>query len=344
MKQERSMSDTPISPIWNWRITALCVALLLVIGLAAISFGPINLSFMKILKTLLGIPGGLAGQDKTVLIDLRLPRAILAALVGAALATSGAVYQSVFRNPLADPYLLGAASGAGLGATIAITNAHGNVYSLLPIFSFIGGTLAVLTSFFISGKFFAEPQSLLLSGIAVGSFATAVQTYLQQRHSASLRPVYSWILGELTVANWQIVTWSSIYILMAIAILIAVSKQLDGLMLSDEEAFSLGINPNRLRIIAVAAATLATATAVSASGLIGFVGIVVPHLVRGITHRVTNRNLLTIALAGSAFLVLADLGARTLLSPAELPIGVITAFVGAPFFLVVLRKRRSFSQ
>jgi len=340
----QSSTSSGISPIWNWRITALCGALLLFVALAAVSFGPINLSFIQIIKTLLGLPGGLTGQDKTVLIDLRLPRAILAALVGAALATSGAVYQSVFRNPLADPYLLGAASGAGLGATIAITNAHGNVYSLLPIFSFVDGTLAVLTSFFISGRFFAEPQSLLLSGIAVGSFATAVQTYLQQRHSSSLRPVYSWILGELTVANWQIVTWSSIYILMAIGILILVSKQLDGLMLSDEEAFSLGINPNRLRIIAVTAATLATATAVSASGLIGFVGIVVPHLVRGITHRVTNRNLLTIAFAGAAFLVLADLGARTLLSPAELPIGVITAFVGAPFFLVVLRKRRTFSR
>ena len=128
---------------------------------------------------------------------------------------------------------------------------------------------------------------------------------------------------------------------MAIGILFLVSKQLDGLMLSDEEAFSMGINPNRLRVIAVAAATLATATAVSASGLIGFVGIVVPHLVRGITHRVTNRNLLTVALTGAAFLMLADLGARTLLSPAELPIGVITAFVGAPFFLIVLRRRRT---
>jgi len=338
-KKQREVSEIP--PIWNWKITSLCAAFLLLVGIAAISFGPIQLSFGSIIKTLFGFKGGLSGQDRTVLLDLRLPRALLAALVGAALATSGAVYQSVFRNPLADPYLLGAASGAGLGATIAITNSHGNVYSLLPIFSFIGGTLAVLTSFFISGKFFAEPQSLLLSGIAVGSFATAVQTYLQQRHSASLRPVYSWILGELTSANWQVVTWSSFYILSALIVLISVSKQLDGLMLSDEESFSLGINPNRLRIIAVAAATLATATAVSASGLIGFVGIVVPHLVRGVTHRVTNRNLLTIALAGAAFLVLADLGARTLLSPAELPIGVITAFVGAPFFLVVLRRRRT---
>ena len=330
--------------IWDWRITAVAALLLLIIGLLGISFGPINLRFDQIFKTILGLPNGLTDQERAVLIDLRLPRVLLAALVGGALATSGAVYQTVFRNPLADPYLLGAASGAGLGATIAITNAHGNLYGLLPGFAFCGAILAVLVGFFISGKFFAEPNSLLLSGIAVGSFATAVQTYLQQRHSASLRPVYSWILGELTAASWRVVTWSSIYILIALAILFAISKQLDGLMLTDEEAYSLGINPNQIRVIAVIAATLATATAVAASGLIGFVGIVVPHLVRGVSHRVTNRALPTIALVGAAFLVLADLGARTLLSPAELPIGVITAFVGAPFFLVVLRRKRMVNQ
>lgn len=328
-----------IGQIWNWKITFACALFLVLVSILAISFGPIHLGFIDIVKTLIGMDG-LQGQDRTVLLDLRLPRMLLAALVGCALATSGAVYQTVFRNPLADPYLLGAASGAGLGATIAITNSGGDIYGLLPIFSFLGATLAVLTSFFISGKFFAEPNTLLLSGIAVGSFATAVQTYLQQRHSNALRPVYNWILGELTVANWSIVSWSSIYILSSIAVLISISKKLDGLLLSDEESFSLGIDPNRLRLIAVAAATLATATAVSASGLIGFVGIVVPHLVRGVTHRVTNRSLATIALAGAAFLVLADLGARSVLSPAELPIGVITAFVGAPFFLFVLRSRR----
>lgn len=333
-----------VARIWNWHITAFCALILLVVAIAAVSFGPISISFVKVFKTLFDLPGGTTGLERTVILELRLPRVILGILVGAALATSGAVYQTVFHNPLADPYLLGAASGAGLGATIAITSTHHNLSAALPIFAFLGGVLAVLTSFFISGKFFADPNSLLLSGIAVGSFATAIQTYLQQRHSAALRPVYSWILGDLTNASWSVVSWSAIYIAIALFILFMVAKQLDGLMLSDEEAFSLGINPKRLRIIAVAAATLATATAVSASGLIGFVGIVVPHLVRGLTHRVTNRSLITIAMAGAAFLVLADLGARTLLSPAELPIGVITAFVGAPFFLVVLRNRRKVLQ
>ncbi len=325
--------------MWRWQITASAAAALLIASLLAVSFGPVNLSFGSIIRTLLGLPNGLENQDRTLLLELRLPRVVLGALVGAALATSGAVYQSVFRNPLADPYLLGAASGAGLGATIAITNGGGDLHALLPIFAFLGGVLAVAATFLVAGKLFADPSTLLLAGIAVGSFATAFQTYLQQRNSAALRPVYSWILGQLTVASWDVVRWAGFYIFIALFVLIRVSKVLDALMLSDEEAYSLGVSPQKIRLIAVAAATLATATAVSASGLIGFVGIVVPHLVRGLTKRATNRSLLSIAFVGAAFLVIADLGARTLLAPAELPIGVITAFVGAPFFLFVLRAR-----
>jgi iron complex transport system permease protein len=333
------MKKNQIDRVWRWQITASAAAALLIACLLAVSFGPVNLNFGSIIRTLLGLPNGLENEDRTLLLELRLPRVVLGALVGAALATSGAVYQSVFRNPLADPYLLGAASGAGLGATIAITNGGGNLHALLPIFAFLGGVLAVAATFLVAGKLFADPSTLLLAGIAVGSFATAFQTYLQQRNSAALRPVYSWILGQLTVANWDVVRWAGVYIFIALFVLIRVSKVLDALMLSDEEAYSLGVSPQKIRLIAVAAATLATATAVSASGLIGFVGIVVPHLVRGLTKRATNRSLLSIAFVGAAFLVVADLGARTLLAPAELPIGVITAFVGAPFFLFVLRAR-----
>jgi len=338
------MKKNQIERVWRWQITACAAAALLIACLLGVGFGPVNLNFGSIVKTLLGLPNGLENEDRTLLLELRLPRVVLGALVGAALATSGAVYQSVFRNPLADPYLLGAASGAGLGATIAITNGGGNLHALLPIFAFLGGVLAVAATFLVAGRLFADPSTLLLAGIAVGSFATAFQTYLQQRNSAALRPVYSWILGELTVANWDVVKWAGFYIFIALFVLIRISKVLDALMLSDEEAYSLGVSPQKIRLIAVAAATLATATAVSASGLIGFVGIVVPHLVRGLTKRATNRSLLSIAFVGAAFLVIADLGARTLLSPAELPIGVITAFVGAPFFLFVLRARNRGSQ
>lgn len=334
------MAVTEIDRIWHWRTTALAAALLVVVMLLGASFGPISLEFTQILRTILGLDGGLEGADRTLFLELRLPRVFLAALVGAALATSGAVYQTVFRNPLADPYLLGAAAGAGLGATIALTRGNQSFYAALPLFAFMGAILAVAATFLISGRAGASPATLLLSGIAIGSFATAFQTYLQQRKSEVLRPVYSWILGQLTVADWEVIKWSGFYIVLALVILIRMSRLLDGLLLSDDEAFSLGISPNKIRAIAIAAATLATATAVSASGLIGFVGIVVPHLVRGLTRRATNRALFTVALSGAAFLVLADLGARTLLSPAELPIGVITAFVGAPFLLFVLRAKR----
>lgn len=334
------MIKEEIDRIWHWRITLGAALLLLLVMLLGVSFGPIPLDFIKILRTIVGLDGGLQDMERILFLQLRLPRVILAALVGAALATSGAVYQTVFRNPLADPYLLGAAAGAGLGATIALTRGSQSFYAALPLFAFVGASLAVLATFLISGRAGANPATLLLSGIAIGSFATAFQTYLQQRKSEVLRPVYSWILGQLTVADWQVIKWAGFYILIALVILIRMSRLLDGLLLSDEEAFSLGISPNKIRIIAIAAATLATATAVSASGLIGFVGIVVPHLVRGLTKRATNRALFTVALSGAAFLVLADLGARTLLSPAELPIGVITAFVGAPFLLFVLRAKR----
>ena len=314
------------SSLFSWRITAGFAALLGLALLVGVSIGPVAINPL--------------GADLNILVQIRLPRVILAGLVGAALSTSGAVYQTVFRNPLADPYLLGVASGAGLGATLAILAPDSAARAaLLPIFGFIGALAAVATTFAVSGRRFAEPRTLLLSGIAVGSFATAVQTYLFQSHTEQLRAIYSWTMGQLTVADWNTVAWTAGYLALSLGALFVIARRLDGLLLSDEEAFSLGLKPNRLRVLAIIAATLATATAVAASGLIGFVGLVIPHLVRTLLGRATNRALPTLALAGGAFLILADLGARTAISPAELPIGVITAFVGVPFFLYLLRSR-----
>ena len=314
------------SSLFSWRITAGFAALLGLALLVGVSIGPVAINPL--------------GADLNILVQIRLPRVILAGLVGAALSTSGAVYQTVFRNPLADPYLLGVASGAGLGATLAILAPDSTARAaLLPIFAFIGALAAVATTFVVSGRRFAEPRTLLLSGIAVGSFATAVQTYLFQSHTEQLRAIYSWTMGQLTVADWNTVAWTAGYLALSLGALFVIARRLDGLLLSDEEAHSLGLKPNRLRVLAIIAATLATATAVAASGLIGFVGLVIPHLVRTLLGRATNRALPTLALAGGAFLILADLGARTAISPAELPIGVITAFVGVPFFLYLLRRR-----
>lgn len=329
--------------IWSWRVTAGFGVLFAVALVVGVSVGPIPLPFAGVVQTLFGGGHALSSVDQAVLLQIRLPRVILAGLVGAALATSGAVYQTVFRNPLADPYLLGVAAGAGLGATLAFV-LGGSVLlgatgvALVPVFAFVGALAAVAVTFLVAGARRSDPRTLLLAGVAVGSFATAAQTYLFQSHTQILRTVYSWILGQLVAADWATVAWTAGYLVLALGVLFVIARRLDGLLLSDEEAHSLGLKPARLRAVAIAAATLATATAVAAGGLIGFVGLVIPHLIRGLLHRATNRSLPAIALAGGAFLIFADLGARTLLSPAELPIGVITAFVGAPFFLWILRR------
>ena len=322
---------------WVW--AAAAGGLLVASVVVAAALGPVSLPTGEVLRTLFGLPGGLEGVDRTLLLEIRLPRVVLAVLVGMALASSGAAYQTVFRNPLADPYLLGVAAGAGLGVTIAITLRTSAVSASLPLYATAGAVLAVVVTLTLGGRLGSDPVTTVLAGVAVASFATAVQTYLQQRNSNTQRPVFSWILGQLTVTGWDSVRAVAGYIIASIAALMVLSRRLDALQLSDDEAVSLGTHPQRLRIATIACATLATSAAVSVSGLIGFVGIVVPHLVRYLTGRSSIRLLPVIALVGGAFLVLADLGARTLLSPAEVPIGVITAFIGAPFFLFVLRTR-----
>ena len=320
-------------------IAASSVALL-VIALIALSVGPLNISLGDTFHSL--FHAGVSAQqiqDHTVIFDIRLPRIILAGIVGAALSVSGGTYQTIFRNQLADPYLLGAAAGAGLGATIALTSTHQG-FEILPLFAFIGALATIALTVTLSGKFFSDPSTLLLSGIAISSFATALQTYLQQRHSENLRPVYAWILGGLTTANWSTLSWTGFYIGISLLLLFTLAHKMDALLLSDDEASSLGVNVKVIRTLAILAASLATATAVAASGLIGFVGLVVPHLVRRVFRQTSNRLLPLMAIWGAALLIVADLGSRTLISPAELPIGVITAFIGAPFFLFILRSKR----
>jgi iron complex transport system permease protein len=261
------------------------------------------------------------------------------------LATAGAAYQGVFRNPLADPYLLGAASGAVLGATLAIVLAHGSTLfglSLVPIAAFVGASAAVGAAYLVGSSMGdrRNPTALILAGVAIAAFLTAVQTYVQQVQSDSLRQVYSWIIGRLVTAGWGGVGFTLPQALVGVGVILAHRRLLDALAVGDEEVSSLGVSPRRVRLVVVAAATLCTAAAVAAAGAIGFVGIIVPHTVRlllGSSYRVV---LPMSFLLGSAFLMFADAAARTLVSPAELPIGVITAMVGAPFFLFVMQSRR----
>jgi iron complex transport system permease protein len=285
------------------------------------------------------IDSGLTDVETSILFEIRLPRVVLGAIVGAVLAVAGASYQGVFRNALADPFLLGVAAGAGLGATVAfsVTGDSG----LLAPFAFVGGMAAVVVTYALGRSVGGRSAtSLILAGVAVAAFATAVQTYVLQQNVATLREVYSWILGRLVTVGWREVWELAPYAVVATVVLFASRRLLDVLSIGDDEAGALGINVSRVRLVVVVAATLATAAAVSVSGLIGFVGIIVPHTIRllfGWSYRVI---IPLSVLFGAAFLMLADIVARTLTAPAELPIGVVTAFFGAPFFLLVLRTMR----
>jgi iron complex transport system permease protein len=300
---------------------------------AGLVLGPTSIPLGDVLT------GALTPLDEAVLWELRAPRVALGALVGGTLAIAGAAYQAVFRNPLADPYLLGAAAGAGLGATAAIVYA-GSVP--LPLAAFAGATAAVAGAYAlgrsVGGR---ETATLILAGVAMAAFLTAVQTLLLQSDTDNVRLVYTWLLGRLSSAGWSDVVLVLPYAAASIVVLLAHRRLLDVLRVGDEEALALGVPVGRVRLIVIGAATLGTAAAVAVSGLIGFVGIVVPHAVRLLAGSSYRSVLPLSVLFGAAFLVLADVAARTALAPAELPIGVVTACVGAPFFVVVLRATRA---
>ena len=283
---------------------------------------------------------GLTPLEQNILLQIRLPRVVLALLVGGLLAIAGAGYQGVFRNPLVDAGMLGSSAGAGLTATIAIVFLSGLGGSVVPVAAFLGSLAGVTVSWFASGGR-RQTATLLLSGVAVGMFLTAAQAYLMQRESQDLQQVYAWMLGSMATASWTQVTEALPYAAISILILLLHSRRLEVLALGDDEAHSLGLNAGRTRLIVIAAASLAAATAVAVSGLIGFVGIIVPHVARRLGGPSYAVVLPLSLLIGAGFLELADTVARTALSPAELPIGVVTAIVGAPVFIAILRRSQA---
>ena len=325
----------------------MSVAILVVVAAAAVLIGPAGLPAGGVLRELashlpfVDLQSGLDARQAAIVWELRLPRMVLGALVGATLALAGGAYQGVFRNPLADPYLLGVAAGAGLGATLAVVS-FGSGSALVPVAAFLGAVGAVAAAYALGAAAGGRRSgaTLILSGVAVAAFLTAAQTFVQQQHADSIREVYSWILGRLGTAGWSEVALMTPYAVVSATVILFHRRLLDVLAVGEEEARALGVHPGRVRAAVVVAATLGTAGAVAVSGLIGFVGIVVPHVVR-LMVGASYRAILPLSIVcGAAFLVLADLVARTAIGPAEIPIGVITAFVGGPFFLVVLRTSR----
>lgn len=323
---------------------------LLLLGavLVGVVAGPADIGALDVVRSVgdrlgLGVDTSLSAVDESILWQIRIPRVVLGALVGGMLALAGATYQGVFHNPLADPYLLGVAAGAGLGATLAIAYLPDALagQELLPVAAFLGGAVAVVASYGIgraAGRA-RDSATLVLAGVTVASFFTAVQTFVQQQNTDTLQEVTSWILGALPSSGWGDVAALAPYVVVAAAVILLHRRVVDVLSLGDAEATTLGVNVRRTRLLLVVAATVGTAAAVAVSGLIAFVGIIVPHAIRLVTGA-SYRGLLPLSFVlGAAFLVLADVIARTALSPAEVPIGVITALFGAPFFAVVLRSR-----
>ena len=318
--------------------------LLLAVAIGA-AVGPADIGLSQVVSELVSkVPGvdiqsGLTPIQQDILWSWRFPRVVLGMMVGGTLAVSGAAYQGAFRNPLADPYLLGVAAGAALGATLAI------VSDLPPALvvpaAFVGAVGAVIATFSL-GRTLGDRSAttLILAGVAMASFLTALTTFVQQRNSETLREVFAWILGRLSTSGWREVGLLAPYAIVSVAVMLVYRRMLDLLAVGDDEAGSLGVSVARVRAIVVVAATAGTAAAVSVSGLIAFVGIIVPHAVRlfvGTSYRLV---LPLSLLSGAAFLVVADLVARSVMAPAELPIGVVTSFFSAPFFMVVLRTSR----
>jgi iron complex transport system permease protein len=339
------VSPRGLAPLW----LGAAVAFLLVSVATGILVGPIDLGLGGVLRSVadrLGLPVSttLTPTEESILWEIRMPRVVLAALVGGMLAMAGATYQGVFRNPLADPYLLGVAAGAGLGATLAIAYLPGVLSSdhALPAAAFVGGSVAVVLTYSIGRSAGRERDAatLVLAGVTVASFFTALQTFAQQQNADTLQQVYTWILGSIPNTGWSDVVLILPYLAAAAAVILLLRRVVDVLTLGDDEAESLGVNVRRVRLVLVAAATIGTAAAVAVCGLIGFVGIIVPHAIRMLAGTGYRALLPLSFVAGAGFLVFADVISRTALAPAEIPLGIVTAFFGAPFFALVLRTTR----
>jgi len=334
---------------WRSRFYAIIgLALLLVATIALTSaIGsthiPFNTFYLILLSKLpfVGIEPTWSSSVETILLYIRLPRVLLAGLSGAALAVAGATYQGLFRNPLADPYLIGVAQGAALGAVLGFMVPAAWQAASIPLLAFAGAVIAVAIVYSIARVGKSLPMTtLILAGVALGAFLASITSYLMIASGDKLHGILSWLLGTFSLTNWGQVTTVAPYILIGIIVIWLYARPLNVMQLDEEQAQQLGINVERTKIILLGAATLITAAAVSFAGIIGFVGIIIPHAVRLIWGP-DHRFLLPLAtFSGAIFLILADTAARTVLAPTEIPVGVITAFLGAPFFLYLLRQKK----
>ena len=334
----------------RWHVYVIIIVLMLLVLVLATSIGSVSVPFTTTFSILsdklpfADITPTWEPNIDTIIFDIRLPRVILAGLVGAALAIAGATYQGLFRNPLADPYLIGVAQGASLGAVVGFLlpvtwNLAG--FGVVPIFAFVGALLATTTVYLLARVGKTLPvTTLILAGVALSALLSSIVSYLVITSGESLRGIIFWLMGSFALSDWSEVRVVFPYVAVGSIVLMLFGRMLNVMQLDEEQAQQLGVNVERLKIILLAAATLITAASVSFVGTIGFVGIIIPHAVR-LVWGSGHRSLLPLSiLVGAIFMILTDLLARTVMAPTEIPIGVITAICGAPFFLYLLRRRK----
>ncbi len=339
------MKNIRLSP---YLLNGLLLALAL---LASVAIGAVYIAPGTVLRIFLAqVPGMEVGANwpetaVTIIMQVRLPHTVLVALTGAALAGSGAAYQGLFRNPLADPYLIGVASGAGLGAVIAMSRSWPTTWLGLyavPVAAFLGAVITIIIVYNLA-KTGATLQTttLILAGVAVSSFATALTSFLMLRSNAELRRALGWLLGGSLLSGWTPVLAMLPYVTVGLLLLLTMGYALNVLQFGDDQAQQMGLNVERTKRLLLIAASLTTAAAVAFSGIIGFIGLIVPHVVRLIWGP-DYRHLTPLSIFGGAtLLLLADILARVALAPQVLPVGVVTALAGAPFFLWILYRAKT---
>jgi len=326
-------------------LTALAIALPVAM-VAGVAFGAVPVAASDVIAAFgRALRGAGTGLADTLIVDVRLPRVVLAALVGAALAGAGALYQALFRNPLADPYILGISSGAGLGAMAAIVATAGATalrFAAVPLSAFVGATLTMLLVVKLAthrGRL--DATSLLLAGVALSYTLAAVTSFLMVVAREQMASIVYWMMGGFSAASWPYVIMVAPMFVVGIIFPLLTTRELNLMLLGDERAGHLGLSVERFKLLTLASASLLTAAAVSVAGLIGFVGLMVPHMMR-IVLGPDHRWLLPASLIGGAIaLVLADLVARTILAPVEIPVGIVTAVLGGPFFIWLLVQGRA---
>jgi iron complex transport system permease protein len=316
-----------------------------VICIVSLSLGSVHIDLIDVLRSLVNSFTGkvsLSSQEELIIFSVRLPRIIFAGVVGASLSLGGVIFQAILRNPLADPYILGISGGSALGAIIGIVIGAGSFYLGIPLLAFVGALATVFLVFVVAGSVRGplSDNSLLLSGVVVNAFfSAAILFFLSIVNSMELHSITFWLMGDLSGASAKEISVAAVCLLAGFVLLYAQARKLNLIVQGEDTAQQLGVNVERTKQALLIITSLLTAVAVSLAGIIGFVGIMVPHLMRlvfGSDHRLL---LPVSALFGASFLIVADTIARVVLAPAELPVGVITALCGAPYFIFLLKRK-----